>query len=225
MDKLPSTRDRAGERGGWRCPTGETHLSRAGAQAPNLSRMAQTPPMVRRGRVDELDALCALEVEADGRFAAVGLARVLGSSAPRVDSLYDAVKDGRLFVATDIGDRPIGFVRIERLDGQAHIEQVSVHPAQAGHRVGAQLLTVAQQWARAHGGDRLTLTTFRDVPWNGPYYERLGWVVLPAEQLGPDLAAARARERRLGLDVAPRQAMVKYLEPEGPRIRPRTGGL
>ncbi|MEO6997150.1 MAG: GNAT family N-acetyltransferase [Terracoccus sp.] len=187
--------------------------------------MTLPPGRVRRARVDDLATLCDLETEADGRFALVGLAGLVGASAPHVDSFRDGVENGRLFVSTDTDDRAIGFIRIERLDGQAHIEQVSVHPAQAGHRIGAQLMTVAQEWARAQGGDRLTLTTFRDVLWNGPYYERLGWVVLPAEQLGPDLTAARARERRLGLDAAPRQAMVKYLEPEGPRITQRPDGL
>ncbi|MEO5745510.1 MAG: GNAT family N-acetyltransferase [Terracoccus sp.] len=181
--------------------------------------------MVRRARADDLETLCALEAEADGRFALLGLAGLLGASAPHADSLRDAAENGRLFVATDTADRAIGFIRIERLDGQAHIEQVSVHPAQTGHRIGAQLMTMAQEWARSQGGDRLTLTTFRDVPWNGPYYERLGWVVLPVAHLGPDLAAARAHERRLGLDASPRQAMVRYLEPEAPCIKQRSGGL
>ena len=120
---------------------------------------------------------------------------------------------------TGTDDRVVGFVRIGLLDGLAHVEQLSVHPAHAGRRIGAQLLNGAAEWALEHGGDRLMLTTFRDVPWNGPYYARLGWVVRPAGQLGPDLAAARARERRLGLDAAPRQAMLKYLEPEGTRTR------
>jgi hypothetical protein len=57
----------------------------------------------------------------------------------------------------------------------------------------------------------MTLTTFRDVPWNGPYYTRLGWSALPAADLPPELAAARRHERDLGLDQWPRQAMAKNL--------------
>jgi hypothetical protein len=30
-------------------------------------------------------------------------------------------------------------------------------------------------WAQRHGLAALTLTTFTDVPWNMPYYERLGF--------------------------------------------------
>ena len=57
----------------------------------------------------------------------------------------------------------------------------------------------------------MTLTTFRDVPWNGPYYARLGWSTLHAADLPPGLAAARQQERDLGLDEWPRQAMAKSL--------------
>jgi hypothetical protein len=57
----------------------------------------------------------------------------------------------------------------------------------------------------------MTLTTFCDVPWNGPYYTRLGWSTLRAADLTPELAATRQHERDLGLDEWPRQAMAKNL--------------
>lgn len=114
-------------------------------------------------------------------------------------------------MAVDAADRPVGFVHLELLDDVPHVEQVSVHPDHAGHRIGADLLAAAQQWARARGHDAMTLTTFRDVAWNGPYYRRLGWVVLPEREWGPQLAAARQHEADLGLDRWPRQALVKHL--------------
>jgi GNAT superfamily N-acetyltransferase len=97
------------------------------------------------------------------------------------------------------------------LDGDLHVEQVSVHPDAAGHGIGAALLAAAEQLGRARGHRRMTLTTFRDVPWNGPYYARLGWSTLAAGDLPPELAAARQHERDLGLDEWPRQAMAKVL--------------
>lgn len=50
-----------------------------------------------------------------------------------------------------------------------------------------------------------------DVSWNGPYYARRGWVLLPEHEWGPELAAARQHERDLGLDQWPRQAKAKDL--------------
>ena len=33
----------------------------------------------------------------------------------------------------------------------------------------------------------MTLRTYRDVPWNAPYYERHGWRVVPAADEGPGI--------------------------------------
>ena len=53
----------------------------------------------------------------------------------------------------------------------------------------------------------MTLTTFRDVPWNGPYYERCGFRVVEPGELGPGLRRIRAAEVARGLDAEPRVAM------------------
>ncbi len=43
-----------------------------------------------------------------------------------------------------------------------------------GVGLGSSLVDHLDGWAAARGLAALTLTTYRDVPWNGPYYERLG---------------------------------------------------
>lgn len=72
-------------------------------------------------------------------------------------------------------------------------------------------MSAAEGLAQERGYDRMTLTTFRDVPFNGPFYESLGWQILPADGLTPDLAAARQEEADAGLDAWPRQAMVRLV--------------
>jgi hypothetical protein len=59
----------------------------------------------------------------------------------------------------------------------------------------------------ARGDDLVTLTTFRDVPWNAPYYERIGYRALREDEIGPELRALMAREAGHGLDPALRVAM------------------
>jgi len=137
--------------------------------------------------------------------------RIADAPAPQPDAYRPALEDGRLLVAVDEQDVALGFIRLEMLDGSLHVEQVSVHPDRAGHGIGAVLLAAAEQTARARGHRRMTLTTFCHVPWNGPYYTRLGWSTLPAADLPPELAAARQHEHDLGLDEWPRQAMAKNL--------------
>jgi hypothetical protein len=55
------------------------------------------------------------------------------------------------------------------------------------------------------------LTTFTDVPWNAPYYQRLGFRRLSDDKLTPGLRAIRAREAAIGLDRWPRCCMRRDL--------------
>ena len=89
----------------------------------------------------------------------------------------------------------------------AHIDQVSVISAHARRGLGATLIENLAATARTEGRPALTLTTFRDVPWNAPYYQRLGFVIVdPAEQ-EPQLAALVSRESATIPSDAPRVAM------------------
>jgi hypothetical protein len=53
----------------------------------------------------------------------------------------------------------------------------------------------------------LTLTTFDDVPWNGPYYTRLGFRTLDLAALSPGLQAVRQGEAEAGLPMEHRICM------------------
>lgn len=103
---------------------------------------------------------------------------------------------------------PAGFVHVLELDGTAHLEQLVVDPAHGRRGIGAALLEAACAESAGRGHDALTLTTFRDVAFNRPFYERHGFRVVDAPV---GLAARRlARERSAGL-LAPRVAMVRTL--------------
>lgn len=148
---------------------------------------------------------------------------VADAPAPDPRAYGAAHSSGRLLAAVTADDDLVGFVRIEILDDEPHMEQLSVRPDHQGRGVGAALLQAAEEWARSHGYTRITLTTFRDVSWNGPYYARRGWVLLPGHEWGPGLASARQHERDLGLDQWPRQAMVKHLGTVTSQADPATG--
>lgn len=166
---------------------------------------------IRPARAEELPLISALEKAGDSLFRAAGMDRVADSPAPDPRTYEAAYIQGRVFVATGPADTPIGFIRVEMVDGDPHVEQVSVHPGHSRKGVGSALMRAAEDWARSHGFTRLTLTTFRDVPWNGQFYSRLGWSPLPEPEWGPELAALRQHERDLGLDAWPRQAMSRNL--------------
>jgi len=88
---------------------------------------------------------------------------------------------------------------------------VLVDPADGRRGFGKALIEQVAAWARERGAPSLTLTTFVEVAWNAPYYERLGFRLLGDDELGPELRAIRAREASLGLDRWPRAAMLRPL--------------
>ena len=90
----------------------------------------------------------------------------------------------------------VGFILVNIVDGAAHIDQVSVDPAHARAGIGRRLIEAVEAWARAAGWPALTLTTFVDVPWNAPYYERLGFRRLSDDELGP--GQIRIRDHNAG---------------------------
>ena len=160
-----------------------------------------TSPAIRVARPDELDLLRSIEVAADGMFADLGF-------APFATDDVDHLADATLVLVA--GDPPVGFASVGLVDGSAFLRQLSVDPGLGSQGVGTALVEAVCSWAAAEGLPSVTLTTFRDVPWNAPFYARRGFVEVV--DLSPGLAAVREHERRLGDDgLGPRVAMRRML--------------
>jgi GNAT superfamily N-acetyltransferase len=143
-----------------------------------------------------------IEEAADGPFAEVGIGPF--AIAPGDDHL------GQAAVVLVCGNPPVGFVCVDVVDGLAHIWQLSVHPSAGRQGRGTALVRAVFQWAAANDYAAVTLTTFRDVPWNGPFYSGLGFVTI--DELSPELRRIRDHEREIGDDAhGPRIAMRKDL--------------
>jgi GNAT superfamily N-acetyltransferase len=166
---------------------------------------------IRVARGDELPLLIEIEQAAGESFRSLGMDLVADDDPGSTQELAPYVEDGRAFVAVDANDQPLAYLLIDRVDSAAHIEQVSVSPDHAGRKIGRALFERAETWARDHGLARLTLTTYVEVPWNGPYYERLGFHYLTADEETPGLRSIRDHERQSGLDAWPRACMRRTL--------------
>jgi predicted N-acetyltransferase YhbS len=167
--------------------------------------------MIRPARESDIPAMQRIEVEAGRMFLALGMDAVAGDDPFPAAHLREYVSTGRAFVAGDDAGQPIAYALVKWADSTAHLEQVSVDPVAAGRRLGAALVERVVTWAREQGSPALTLTTFAEVPWNAPYYERLGFRRLAGDELTPELRAIRAEEAAHGLDVWPRLAMRRDL--------------
>lgn len=167
--------------------------------------------MIRLARADDLPALRDIERAAGKAFADIDMAFVAEDEPPSIEMLRTFQQAGRAWVSVDQHDRPVAYLIAELVDGDAHIEQVSVHPDHRGERLGLRLIEHLGGWARDHGARALTLTTFTEVAWNGPYYERCGFRPLDESELTPGLRRVRAAEAAHGLDRWPRATMRREL--------------
>jgi GNAT superfamily N-acetyltransferase len=177
--------------------------SRHGRPSPRF-RMAV---VIRPPSTAELPALRTIERLAGERFRGVGLPEVADDEPPSLDVLTRHTDQGRCWVAIDDAGGPIGYVLVDTVDGNAHVEQVSVHPDHQGSGVGRALMERVYEWASEAGMPAVTLTTFGDVPWNAPLYRHLGFRVLRDQELGPELRAVRDQETAHGLDPDRRVCM------------------
>jgi ribosomal protein S18 acetylase RimI-like enzyme len=159
----------------------------------------------------ELPLLQDIERAAGACFRDIGMPEIADDPPLPVDELARYQRAGTAWAIVDAADTPVGYLIAEVVDGNLHIEQVSVHPRHAHHGLGRRLIDHAAQHARANHLPALTLTSFTDVPWNAPYYVRCGFRILATEELTPGLRAIRRGEAAHGLDKWPRVCMRREL--------------
>lgn len=139
--------------------------------------------MIRHAQVDDMPVLQELERAAGAPFRDLGMDTVADDDPPTIAELTRFQAAGRALVYADEHDRPVAYLLVEPLDGYAHIEQVSVHPSRARQGLGRQLIDAAQTWADQQNLTGLTLTSYLHVPWNAPYYRRLGFRILTEDEM------------------------------------------
>jgi GNAT superfamily N-acetyltransferase len=124
-------------------------------------------------------------------------------------ALRKAQRAGRLWLALE-ADTPVGFAHVVvHESGEAHLEELGVHPSHGRCGLGRRLVQTVAAWATSHGFDAVTLTTFRDVPWNMPFFARLGFEAVAPEMVGASLRAVVDDETRRGLEPA-RRIVMRY---------------
>jgi GNAT superfamily N-acetyltransferase len=170
---------------------------------------------IRLARPDEVARLREIEDEAGTMFSGLGLIdETLDVSFP-LDDLARLIGLGQAWVAVTEDDVPVGMVIASVRDGAVYVEEMDVLPGHGRRGLGARLLVWVCAWAQTQGHPAVTLSTFRDVPWNGPFYRKHGFRdVLPAEWT-PDMRAIRDKEALHGLCVAARVFMRRDLDGVG----------
>lgn len=161
---------------------------------------------IRLGRTEHIPALPAIELAAAVMLRGHAPEPVLMETT-EPHRFAGAVRNGRLWVAL-AKDTPVGFVLVEMLAGDLpHLEEIDVHPAHGRRGIGTALVRTVCGWATLCGYEMVTLTTFRAVAWNFPFYSRMGFAEISRDSLRPELAAVISEEAHRGLDPGTRAVM------------------
>jgi GNAT superfamily N-acetyltransferase len=166
---------------------------------------------IRLARPADLPLLPAVEMAAAQRFLS-SLHPDAAEGFPISVALHQTwLAHEGVWVAEIRRNEIAGFACWVPLAMDMYVVEVDVHPQHAGRRVGAQLLDALSAFGGRLGFGRLVLRTFRDVPWNAPYYHRLGFEALPEQEEHPELTSVRQREASVGLDSTLRSTLYRSI--------------
>jgi GNAT superfamily N-acetyltransferase len=175
---------------------------------------------IRAGTPSELETVVAIDDDASRLYFEAGLDVEFAPGHPFVVNERTrwrrSLEQGHTLIAVDDAGTPVGIAVLELLDGAPYLEQLSVRRSAMRRGLGRMLLGQAVSWARAHG-DCLWLTTYGHLPWNRPFYEKEGFVVVPRAQWGADVAARNAEERAALPAPEQRVVMRRALSPDADR--------
>jgi GNAT superfamily N-acetyltransferase len=177
-----------------------------------------TDPTIVVAQPSHVPQLPGIELAAAALFPVGDLPEPLRTDTTSLEELLDAQRAGRLWVALSGTREPIGMALVGIVDGLPHLEELDVRPEYGRRGVGASLVRTVQAWALEAGSQAISLTTFSHLPWNAPFYERLGFRPLSTDELTPGLRAILIEEARQGLDPAKRVAMRCEIERSQPRF-------
>jgi len=160
---------------------------------------------------EDIGRLIEVDLAASQLFASTGLLSedALQDHVPEA-VMEQAIEAGDLIKTCDQTGLPVGFALVSRRGGTLYLDQLSVHPDHGRRGLGADLLRQVFQLAKQRRLKQVTLSTFRDVPWNGPFYARMGFREIPRKDMAGwmlDLEKIQAES----LDVSRRCFMVRKI--------------
>ena len=172
------------------------------------SRFTESMFEIRQTRLTDAITLPSIERSAGQTFRTIqDLAWLADEDDVTVERHRELIAQGMCWVAVDNKDVPIAYLSGEVISSDFHISELYVHLDRQRRGLGGRLIEHALGEARRRGFDSASLTTFRDVPWNAPFYARFGFEVLNECDAGLWLTAVLCAERERGLPPDRRCAM------------------
>lgn len=166
------------------------------------------PAIIRLAVPEDAQLLPAIETSAAQAFRMIDELSWLAESPPMsIECHSRLIALSTCWVALDAENRPQGFLSAERHGSDLHIYELSVMQSMQGQGMGRHLIEAAKDYARSSRLGFVTLTTFTNVPWNAPFYSRIGFQIKVPTDLDQRLTAILSEEYKHGFAPESRCAM------------------
>lgn len=143
--------------------------------------------------------LAAIEIAAAGIFPPGSIPEHIRADSVPQSALLEAVQEGLLWVLLAPKGRPVGYALVQLPEDSVLLAQMDVHPDHMRKGLGSALIMHLVEHLKRQKKPALYLTTFRHVPWNAPFYAKLGFEALSKEDAPLFLNTILEEEKRYGL--------------------------
>ena len=163
---------------------------------------------IRLAEFAELSFLNELENAAAMVFQDTNYALEINQAPLSLELLQRQQQQGLIWVAAKENNQLVGFAVVLIIDKSPHLHELSVIPEYSRQGIGTELTHRIINGAKQKNFNQLTLSTFRDIPWNAPFYRKMGFSEINQSDISPGLENIRNQEAKAGLPIDERVLMV-----------------
>jgi GNAT superfamily N-acetyltransferase len=183
-------------------------------------RIRESGYTIRSARAEELTMLAQIERSAAVLFLDTPYAFLANDEPLSLDFVQQRFQVGQVWVAlAPHDDVVVGFAITREVDDTIYLQEMDVDPVHGRRGLGSALVKRVGDWAKLHGYWAISLSTFRDILWNAPFYSKLGFHILDESELSIGFQQIRRQEMEAGLPISDRVIMFCDLQPLGKVIR------
>jgi predicted N-acetyltransferase YhbS len=162
---------------------------------------------IRPARFEELPMLSQIEQSAARLFLDTPYAFLVNDDPLSLDFVQQQFRAGRVWVAVDCHEIVVGYAIAREVDNTLYLQQIDVEPLHGRRGIGSALITTVCDWAQQQGYEIVSLSTFREILWNAPFYSKLGFHPVDEAELTTGFQQIRLQELAAGLPVFDRVIM------------------
>jgi predicted N-acetyltransferase YhbS len=178
-------------------------------------RILESGYTIRSARAEELTMLAQIERSAATLFLDTPYAFLANNEPLSLDFVQQRFQAGQVWVAVEKQGMVVGFAITREVDNTIYLQEMDVDPAHGRRGLGAALVETVCAWVQLKGYGAISLSTFCDLPWNAPFYAKLGFRMLDESELSTSFQQIRQQEQGVGLPIADR--VIMYYELQTPK--------